>query len=172
MSTHRLTILVLALPVVALLIAAMVVPAEGAVPCKIGGRGQFTTPDNACTPGAYTVLPRFPRHPGEPSVCITKDRPSLPVAQRRKLLVEYGVPGWTGRDGELDHRVPVFLGGLTVEDNLWPERGAIPNRKDALEVLVRRRICVDRTMRVRTAVRLFLADWRHAYEALVAPRSS
>lgn len=130
--------------------------------CHIGGAGAFTTPDNACTPGAVA-------HLSHAEVCAPKDRPALPVAQRRKLVAQYGVPGWTGRDGELDHRVPVFLGGLTVEDNLWPERGAIPNRKDALESLVRRRVCVERTMRVRTAVRLFLSDWRWAYDDLVLP---
>jgi len=128
--------------------------------CHVNGSGAFTAPDNACTPGAYRVLSRS-------AVCTPKDRPGLSAADRREVLSGYGVPGWSGKSGELDHRVPVFLGGLTVEDNIWPERGSIPNRKDALEVLVRRRVCVDRTMRVRTAVRLFLADWRHAYQALV-----
>jgi hypothetical protein len=135
--------------------------ALGAGPsCHAGGTGLFTTPDNACTPGAYQALSRS-------AVCTPKDRPGLTAADHRKILSEYGVPHWTGRDGELDHRVPVFLGGLTTEQNIWPERGSIPNRKDALELLVRRRVCVERNMRVRTAVRLFLADWVHAYQALV-----
>src|SRR3954452_202809 len=129
-------------------------------PCHIAGAGPFTAPDNACTPGAYRVLSRS-------AVCTPKDRPGLPAADRREVVTTYGVPRWSGHDGELDHRVPLFLGGLTIEDNLWPERGGIPNRKDALEALVRRRVCVEHTMRVRTAVRLFLADWRHAYRALV-----
>jgi hypothetical protein len=43
--------------------------------------------------------------------------------------------------------------------NLWPEQGPIPNRKDALEDYVRNRVCLKGTMRVRTAVRIFLGDW-------------
>jgi hypothetical protein len=137
---------------------------QHSLPCHVLGSAAFTAPDNACTPGAYRVLSRS-------AVCSTKDRPTLPAADRRKVVGEYGVPRWSGANGELDHRVPLFLGGLTVEDNIWPERGGIPNRKDALESLVRRRICVDRTMRVRTGVRIFLSDWRHAYRTLVAPLS-
>lgn len=150
--------------VVAIAAAAFLIGLSGAFgnkpSCRTQGAEPFTTPDNACTPGAYTVLSRA-------QVCTPKDRPGLPAADRRKIIGEYGVPDWSGRSGELDHRVPVFLGGSTVEDNIWPERGGIPNRKDALELLVRRRVCVEHTMRVRTAVRLFLADWVHAYQALV-----
>lgn len=132
----------------------------------------FGAPDNACTPGAYVRLSRA-------AVCSPKDRLDLPVAEHRRLLSEYGVPGWTAANGEIDHRVPVFLGGLTVRANLWPESGPDPrkgeNPKDRLERLVRRRVCGSSTrflpalatMRVRTAIRLFLADWRHAYRTLV-----
>lgn len=151
----RLLAIVVAIAAVAFLIGLS--GALGSGPsCHAGGRGPFTTPDNACTPGAYRTLTRS-------QVCTPKDRPDLPAADRRKIVGEYGVPEWSGRTGELDHRVPVFLGGTTAEDNIWPERGSIPNRKDALELLVRRRICVEHSMRVRTAVRLFLANWVHAY---------
>lgn len=123
----------------------------------------FGAPDNACTPGAYVRLSRA-------EACSPKVRPTLPARERRRLLSDYGVPDWTGSNGEIDHRVPLFLGGLTVRGNLWPESGSIPNPKDRLEAEVRQRVCARRpTMRVRTAVRLFLADWRHAYRALVAP---
>jgi hypothetical protein len=159
---------VAALSVVLAVVATLVAVAHAqqhSLPCHVLGSAAFTAPDNACTPGAYRVLSRS-------AVCSTKDRPTLPAADRRKVVSEYGVPRWSGANGELDHRVPLFLGGLTVENNIWPERGGIPNRKDALENLVRRRICVDRTMRVRTGVRIFLSDWRHAYRTLVAPLSA
>lgn len=107
----------------------------------------------ACTPGAYRAL-------GRRAVCESKDRPALRAADRREILDDYGVPGWTGRDGELDHLVPLFLGGRTAPANIWPERGAIPNVKDRLEGYVRHRICVAHTMRPRTGRRIFAADWR------------
>lgn len=128
--------------------------------CTVLGAGNFTAPDNRCTPGSYDRLTRA-------QVCTPRDRPSLRAADRRLVLGEYGVPGWTGQDGELDHRVPVFLGGRTVEDNIWPERGSLPNRKDRLEFRTYRRVCFrdPYPLRVRTARRIFLRDWRVVYRA-------
>lgn len=128
--------------------------------CHVAGHGLMAAPDNSldCTPGDWTALTRA-------EVCDSKPRPYLRVAVRRDILARYGVPGWTGADGELDHRVPFFLGGATDRENLWPEAGSIPNLKDRLESYTYRRVCVRRDMRPRTARRLFLADWRHAYRA-------
>jgi len=142
------------------MIATVVTSVLLAASCHVGGHGAFVVPDNLCTPGAYQRLTRA-------QVCTSKDRPALPVAERRRLLASYGVPKWTGANGELDHRVPLFLGGLTVRSNLWPEVGSIPNQKDRLEVYVRRRICtrLPHPMSVRTGIRIFLSNWVHAYHA-------
>lgn len=129
--------------------------------CHVGGHAPLVTPDNACTPGAYRRL-------AVTQVCTSKDRPYLPVAERRAILANYGVPAWTGVNGEIDHRVPFYLGGTTDRANLWPEVGAIPNAKDRLENYTRIRVCVQHTMRVRTAIRIFLGDWVHAYRAYIA----
>lgn len=132
--------------------------------CHVLGHGAFLAPDNslACTPGAY-------QHLSLVAVCAHKEH-TLPAAVRRDVLARYAVPAWTGADGEIDHRVPLYLGGLTTRENLWPERGSIPNIKDRLEVYTRRRVCGSATtfnpahasMRARTARRMFLSDWRHA----------
>lgn len=128
--------------------------------CKIFGKAPFTTPDNSksCTPGAFTRL-------SHQQVCASKNRPSLTASTRRTVLSNYGVPNWTGANGEIDHRIPVFLGGLTVARNLWPESGSIPNPKDALEFRVFRRVCFGDPvkMRVKTARRIFLSNWILAY---------
>jgi hypothetical protein len=110
-------------------------------------------PDNACTPGTYDPIPQS-------RVCMSKRRPRLPDYDRNLILVSYGVPHWTGKDGELDHRVPFFLGGRTDSSNVWPERD--PTLKDKLERYIRARICVLGTMTVATARRLFRGDWRRA----------
>lgn len=130
--------------------------------CVVTFAAGQPAPDNVCTPGAYERL-------SVAQVCATKTRPSLRVTVRRRVLGNYGVPGWSGANGEIDHRVPLFLGGLTTAGNLWPEPGPVPNEKDRLEFRVYRRVCFrdPRPMRVRTAIRLFLADWRHAWAAMV-----
>lgn len=134
--------------------------ASSATVCHVQFSRGLPGPDNAgrCTPGAFTVLTRA-------QVCDGTDRPSLRAADRREVLGEYGVPGWTGANGEIDHRVPVFLGGRTTPANLWPEPGAIPNRKDRLEFYVYRRVCFGdpAPMRVRTARRVFLGLWQAYY---------
>jgi hypothetical protein len=134
--------------------------AVAAVACALAGSGNFTVPDDHCTPGATARLART-------QACQHRDRPTLPAADRRWILSAYGVPGWTGRDGELDHRIPFFLGGRTDRLNIWPERGSIPNPKDRLESYVWRRVCVRRTMRPSTARALFRRDWRIAYRRYV-----
>jgi hypothetical protein len=125
--------------------------------CHITGAAPYLRPDNQCTPGDYDRLPIT-------QVCTSKDRPSLPAADRRRILARYGLATWSGADGELDHRVPFFLGGRTNVANIWPERGPIPNVKDRLEFYVYRRVCADHTMRVRTARLIFLGDWVASFQ--------
>jgi hypothetical protein len=60
--------------------------------------------------------------------------------QADRILQEYGLPaGPYGRDWEIDHLIPLSLGGADVDANLWPEprRSIEPEwnaeRKDRLE---------------------------------------
>jgi hypothetical protein len=120
--------------------------------CHVGGSGDLIRPDDRCTPGTFDALSRA-------AACRHKERPSLPVAERRRIARRYGYGSWSGRDGELDHRVPFFLGGRTEAGNLWPEAGRIPNRKDRLERAVYERVCVAGSMTVAEARAVFLGDW-------------
>jgi hypothetical protein len=95
--------------------------------------------------------------------CRHKQRPSLSAATKRRIVRQYGYVSWTGRNGEIDHRVPFFLGGTTTEDNLWPEAGGIPNTKDQLEFKVHALVCEAGTMTVREAREVFLGDWTVAW---------
>lgn len=147
------------------LVALWLPSTADATVCKVRvDRVGLPAPDNAwnCTPGAFQRLSKA-------QVCNGSNRPSLRAAVRREVLTEYQVPNWTGVNGEIDHRVPVFLGGLTVAANLWPEPGSIPNLKDRLEFRVYRMVCFadPSPLRVRTARRIFLADWRHTYRSWV-----
>lgn len=143
---------IIALVIVGFLIDFPASKAMAAPSCHTYGVAPFFEPDNGCTPGSFVSLTRA-------EVCTPKDRPTLLVATRRRILANYGYVTWTGANGELDHRVPFFLGGRTEAANVWPEPGAIPNIKDHLENYARNRICLWHTMRVRTAVLMFLGNW-------------
>lgn len=125
--------------------------------CSPLGAAPMTAPDNSpeCTPGSTVVLTKK-------QACTPTDRGSTPASIRRDVLARYGVPDWSGQDGEIDHRVPWFLTHETSRRNLWPEAGPIPNPKDKLEFYVYRRVCNAKPhpMSVRTARLIFLGDWR------------
>jgi hypothetical protein len=129
--------------------------------CEITHRNHQPGPDPTCTPGSTRNLDRA-------HTCHSKTRPDLPDATRTRILRDYGVPHWTGHDGELDHLVPFFAGGRTNAQNVWPEPGGIPNAKDRLELYVYDRVCRDRTMTPRYARHLFApGDWRDAYRRYI-----
>jgi hypothetical protein len=134
----------------------MIAAILAAAVCHIGGQAPFLRPDDDCTPGAFKNLTRA-------QACVHKQRPPLPAAERRFIVASYGVPKWSGQNGELDHRVPFALGGTTDRANIWPEAGSIPNTKDRLEDYIHARVCDKRTMRLQTARTIFLGDWVAAY---------
>jgi hypothetical protein len=73
-------------------------------------------------------------------------RPPEPVteAEKRASLAAYGDAGRL-HDYEYDHLVPLELGGADNDPrNLWPEPGASPNPKDALEDRLRSMVCDGR----------------------------
>jgi hypothetical protein len=72
--------------------------------------------------------------------------------------------------GEIDHRVPLALGGAGVLRNLWPEPGGrwSYHAKDRMESVAWRDVCRRGTLSLRAAQALFLApDWRVGYKQLL-----
>lgn len=111
-------------------------------------------PDPRCTPGAVQSTDRR-------AVCTpgwaTAHR-NVTSATRARVYREYGLsgphpfPAW-----EVDHRVPLELGGSNSIRNLWPEHG--PAAKDDLEDSLHARVCSGR-MALRRAQAVFQSDWR------------
>jgi hypothetical protein len=65
---------------------------------------------------------------------------------------------------EYDHFVPLELGGATNDPrNLWPEPGASPNPKDAVEDSLRQAVC-NRQISLARAQREIVGNWT-AYAA-------
>jgi hypothetical protein len=63
---------------------------------------------------------------------------------------------------EMDHRVPLCIGGADIRENLWPQEGwehPSYHDKDFLEEAVCRFVCLDRTMTLEEGQAIFLGDW-------------
>jgi hypothetical protein len=60
---------------------------------------------------------------------------------------------------EEDHLIPLELGGSPASpSNLWPEKGATPNPKDAVENAAHRAVCSGR-MTLAAAQRAIAGNW-------------
>jgi len=74
-----------------------------------------------------------------------------------------------GREFEIDHRVPLCVGGADDPRNLWPELGwqhPSFHDKDRLEARVCRAVCRTRTMTLAEGQAIFLGDWIAGFESV------
>jgi hypothetical protein len=104
------------------------------------------------------------------------DFAAKPVAgwQRNEALERYGIRP-EGFSGELDHLVPVSLGGSNDPDNLWPfhpQGDFTLDAKNALAARLRDMVCAGK-ISLKEAQEAFKKDWTKAYRqhmtALNAP---
>jgi hypothetical protein len=63
----------------------------------------------------------------------------VPQTEREQVLASYGLS--SGKGYELDHLIPLELGGSNRADNLWPEPLAEAHRKDAVENALHQALC-------------------------------
>jgi hypothetical protein len=68
----------------------------------------------------------------------------------------YHIPG--SARSELDHLVPLELGGSNDITNLWPELGKIPNPKDGVERALNHAVCAGRVS-LSAAQNAIASDW-------------
>ena len=127
-------------------------------------------PRNELTPGA--IDPRVSQANIESTICVpgyTKTvRPPSSVTRKikQRLIIDYGLNG-SLRDYELDHLIPLELGGCPdCEDNLWPERfepspGA--RDKDEVENYLHQQVCQGK-MTLAQAQKAIAADWYRIYQ--------
>jgi hypothetical protein len=145
-------------------------PAAGS--CHAVGTGLYSRPDPRCTPGALN--PAVRQSTIAATICssgwTSTVRPSESVTEPEKFasMTAYGDTGPPSAY-EYDHFIPLELGGAVNDPrNLWPEPGASPNPKDAIEDELNHRVC-DGQMTLAEAQRAIAANW----EALAsrAPRT-
>jgi hypothetical protein len=127
--------------------------------CRRGVR-----PDRRCSPGAYYGKLT------KAVVCSSTFRTSqirhVPASEKYAVEREYGmVARLYGRTIEIDHIVPLELGGSNDIANLFPEPGAAVagyRAKDRLENSLHRLVCNGR-MTLAAARRGIALDWQRLY---------
>jgi hypothetical protein len=129
--------------------------------------------------GAFEVLPNKNLTGGAASIrtgdrlaaCghAKENRGPMFAARRDEILRRYGLPAGTHPDYEIDHLIPLCLGGSDDPSNLWPQ----PRRnieetwnaeaKDRLEHLMCEMVC-NGQIDIATAQEAFATDWVAAYQ--------
>ncbi len=131
-------------------------------------RDHRQLPDRSCTPGS--IDPKVTQRDIGSTICkagwTRTVRPPESQTERAKFRVAY--PAYyvhRGTKSELDHLVPLELGGSNDITNLWPEIGRIPNPKDAVENALNHAVC-DGRIRLAAAQQAIATDWLTAEQKL------
>jgi hypothetical protein len=134
--------------------------------CHVRHGGRL--PDRSCTPGS--VDPAVRQANIRSTICragwTKKVRPSSWRTEWAKYRVAY--PAYHLRGGvrsELDHLVPLELGGSNDITNLWPEVGKLPNPKDKVENALNHAVC-DGRVSLAAAQQAIASDWLTAIARL------
>jgi hypothetical protein len=128
--------------------------------CAYRDRGLL--PDSRCTPGS--IDPAVTQGNIRSTICrygwTRTVRPPEWQTEQFKYDVAYPAYGATGRT-ELDHLVPLELGGSNDATNLWPEKPPTPNPKDNVERALNRAVC-DGTVTLAAAQAAISSNWTTA----------
>ena len=98
-----------------------------------------------------------------------ESRGPVRAARRDEILRRYGLPPGTHPDYEIDHLIPLCLGGSDARSNLWPqsrrsmEKTWNAEAKDRLERLMCNMVC-DGQVNIATAQQAFATNWIAAYQ--------
>jgi hypothetical protein len=127
---------------------------------------QERLPDRRCTPGATFNV-------GARQVCVSgysQRVRHVPESEKRQVYAEYGIRSRSSGQYEVDHLIPLELGGSNSVRNLWPE-AANPrpgfHEKDRLENTLHRLVCTSRSLSLRKAQSLIATDWLAAFDTYV-----
>jgi hypothetical protein len=121
-------------------------------------------PDPTLTPGAVRTV-------DVGAICSTGTRELRHWSRERddRIMAEYGLPPGPHPDYEVDHLIPLGLGGADDDKNLWaePRRSIEPvwnaERKDELEHRLRELVCA-RKLDVRAAQQAIRDDWTETFK--------
>lgn len=94
-------------------------------------------PDPSCTPGATFRV-------GTAAICrsgYSRSVRDVPYSLKRRVYYSYGIRRHPRGTFEVDHLVPLELGGSNAQSNLWPEAAPGFHEKDALENYLHQAVC-------------------------------
>ena len=134
--------------------------------CSYRDHGQL--PDPRCTPGS--IDPAVTQAGIRSTICkkgwTTTVRPPESQTERFKYDVAYTAYSTPQSERtELDHLVPLELGGSNDATNLWPEYPPSPNPKDRVENALNAAVC-DGRVKLAAAQAAIAADWLTAEKKL------
>jgi hypothetical protein len=119
-------------------------------------------PDPQLTPGATLEVTTN-------DICVpgyTKKVRSVPAAVKQQVYAAYGIQHHAPGDYEIDHLIPLELGGSNAVKNLWPQSFQTQpwnaHVKDQLENRLHRLVCVEK-VDLNTAQHDIATDWIAAY---------
>jgi hypothetical protein len=132
-------------------------------PCHARDGGRL--PDRRCTPGAYDpAVTRAVLCSGGYST----DSYRPPSSQTDSFKFSEAYPAYSitaETSSELDHLVPLELGGANDAANLWPEVGPLPNPKDYVENALHDAVCSG-WVTLAAAQRAIARNWEIALQQL------
>jgi hypothetical protein len=125
-------------------------------------------PDPKLTPGdAFDVTANDLCVPG-----YAKKVRDVPAEMKREVYREYGITSHGPGDYEVDHLIPLEVGGSNSIKNLWPEsHRTLPwnaQVKDRLESKLHELVCSGQ-LDLKTAQRATASNWIEAYKLYVSP---
>ncbi len=153
-----------------LLLAACSTAAPPAAPRSYGGSctSRLGLPDPVCTPGEAD--PRVTQDNVGATICrrgySASVRPPQEVTHGIKIRLTrvYGIGSVPFSQLELDHLIPLSLGGASTDANLWPQFRSGPHNvddKDAVAVRLNRRVCRGQ-LSLLAAQQAMATNWRTA----------
>ena len=100
---------------------------------------------------------------------------NVPAEMKREVYEEYRITSHESGDYEVDHLIPLELGGSNSTKNLWPEshRTSPWNAqvKDRLDGKLHELVCSGQ-LDLKTAQRTIASNWSEPYKLHVSPPSS
>jgi hypothetical protein len=86
----------------------------------------------------------------------------VPESVKQRVYAEYGIESHVPGSYELDHLVPLELGGNNSAANLWPQLSPGYQEKDEIENQLHDAVCAG-SVSLHTGQLEIARDWRHTY---------